>query len=331
MKKYTTISILISSMCFASACGPQPASKVPVTKAATPQAKPETPVEKASIGKFMKSKNDLSVAERIALYHTLKRESLASYNFEVDKELNQYGYSLLFAKKPLEAIEIFKLLVSEFPNMANPYDSLAEAYKMQGKEELAIVNYEKSFAIDPKNTHAKFQADTLKGVLDILDTDWGKEIFEIPLRFARTMNIVGIEDARFTKGWGKHDSDEFWSYVFAWKIDYKGEVPETLLEDNLSLYFDGLMSRDKEKDLPATTKLKRVGQPGAVVRFEGAVDFMDTRLTKGRLNLKVQGESLQCAEQDKAVIVFWFSPKPFGHATWTQLKSVKVLSDICSR
>lgn len=280
----------------------------------------------------MESKNELPVGERIALYHQLKREEPTTYNFEVEKELNQYGYSLLFSDKQDEAIEIFKLLVSEFPADANPYDSLAEAYKMQGNEELAILNYEKSLAINPENSNAKFEVDVMTGRLDILQTDWGKEIFKVPLPFARSMNIVGIEDARFTKGWAKQDSDEFWSYVFAWKIDHEGAVPEELLEKNISLYFEGLMSRGKETlEATAVTEFTRAGKSSDPQAFTGTTEFMDTRLTKDRLTLNVQVESRQCADQGKAVIVFWFSPKPFNHAIWTKLNTVKVLPDICSR
>lgn len=279
----------------------------------------------------MESKNELGIDERIALYHREKRERPTAYNFEEEKELNQYGYSLLFSEKPKEAIAIFKLLISEFPNDSNPYDSLAEAYQKQGDKAQAIINYEKSLAIAPGNSRAKFEVDVMKGVLDILDSDWGKEIFEVPVRFAPTMTLVGFEDARFTKGWGKKDSDELWSYVFAWKVNHEDLLSEEVLETNLALYFDGLLSRDKKVDAPPTAKLERIGESEQVVKLQGTVDFMDTRLTKGRLVLNIRAESRLCAEQGKAVVAFWFSPKPLDHAIWTKLQTVQVLSDICSR
>ena len=48
-------------------------------------------------------------------------------------------------------IKIFELLVSEFPNSSNSYDSLGEAYKAAGKVDLAIENYEKSIELNPEN------------------------------------------------------------------------------------------------------------------------------------------------------------------------------------
>ena len=35
------------------------------------------------------------------------------------------------------------------------------------------------------------------------DTTWSKEIFHLPINFAKDINYEGIEDARFPKGWSK--------------------------------------------------------------------------------------------------------------------------------
>jgi len=41
-----------------------------------------------------------------------------------------------------------------YPNASNPYDSLAEAYMVQGDREAAIKNYRKSLELNPNNTNA---------------------------------------------------------------------------------------------------------------------------------------------------------------------------------
>ena len=61
-----------------------------------------------------------------------------------------------------DAIEIFKLNVEEYPNYANVYDSLAEAYMIAGDKKLAIMNYEKSLELDPNNTNAIEKLEALK-------------------------------------------------------------------------------------------------------------------------------------------------------------------------
>ena len=58
--------------------------------------------------------------------------------------MNQAGYQLLAAGKMDEAVAVFKSNVERYPNSANVYDSLAEAYEKNGKLELARPNYEKA-------------------------------------------------------------------------------------------------------------------------------------------------------------------------------------------
>ena len=54
-----------------------------------------------------------------------------------------------------------------------------------------------------------------------LDTPqhWGIERFQIPIQFAPSIAYKGVEDIRFTPGWAKKDSEEYWSYVFLWDLD----------------------------------------------------------------------------------------------------------------
>ena len=62
-----------------------------------------------------------------------------------------------------EAIEIFKLNVDMFPQSSNVYDSLAEAYMVNGDKELSIKNYEKSLELDSENTNAVEMLKKLQG------------------------------------------------------------------------------------------------------------------------------------------------------------------------
>lgn len=117
---------------------------------------------KLSIVEKLKEYSDLPVEKRIALYYQLKKDSPNIYNFANEDELTMYGYSFLWANNVTEAIEIFKLIVAEFPNSANPYDSLAEAYLQAGNKELSLINYEKSLALNPDNFKAEDQIEGIK-------------------------------------------------------------------------------------------------------------------------------------------------------------------------
>jgi tetratricopeptide (TPR) repeat protein len=93
------------------------------------------------------------VDRAVQQYHDLKRSSPAAYNFD-EAELNALGYDLLRARKFPEAIRIFQLNIEAYPQAANPYDSLGEAYMNQGDRPLAIALYKKSLQLNPKNRNA---------------------------------------------------------------------------------------------------------------------------------------------------------------------------------
>jgi serine-type D-Ala-D-Ala carboxypeptidase/endopeptidase len=76
-----------------------------------------------------------------------------------ETEVNLWAYQLLQSGRKREALEIFKLNVSRFPQSWNAYDSEAEAYADLGQKTLAIENYKHSLALNPGNTNA---ADQLK-------------------------------------------------------------------------------------------------------------------------------------------------------------------------
>ena len=118
--------------------------------------------DKKSISEAISALPNATITETINYYHTLKEEQPNTYNFEDENELNRLGYQYLNNGQVKEAIKIFKLLVSEFPNSSNPYDSLAEAYNVNGDKELAIKNYEKSLSLNPKNINAEAWINQLK-------------------------------------------------------------------------------------------------------------------------------------------------------------------------
>ena len=117
---------------------------------------------KISIVQKLKENAHLSIDERIILYKKLKKENPNDYNFENETELTLYGYSFLWANSISEAIEIFKLIVEQFPNSSNAYDSLGEAYLKNSKNDLALVNYQKSLELNPNNFAAEDVIEQIK-------------------------------------------------------------------------------------------------------------------------------------------------------------------------
>ncbi len=122
----------------------------------------EATASKKSIAETLKGQSHLPVEMRIATYRRLKAEQPKAYNFENEDEMTMYGYSLLWDEKLSEALEIFKLIVAEFPESSNPYDSLGEAYLAMGNKELALLNYQKSLDLNPHNFNAEDQIERIK-------------------------------------------------------------------------------------------------------------------------------------------------------------------------
>ena len=102
---------------------------------------------------LFKTVNEKGVAAAVAQYRDLKANRPKVYDFS-EPQLNRLGYQLLQAKKTKEAIEVFKLNVEAYPEGFNTYDSLGEAYMIDGNTELAIQNYKKSLELNPNNTGA---------------------------------------------------------------------------------------------------------------------------------------------------------------------------------
>jgi oligopeptidase A len=117
----------------------------------------------ASLPKMTQFWTELGQNQRLfEKYRELKAQQADVYDFS-ESELNELGYALLRQKKIDEAIDIFRLNVDSFPQSANGYDSLAEAFMIRGDRDAAIVNYKKSLELDPRNSNA---VENLKKLAD---------------------------------------------------------------------------------------------------------------------------------------------------------------------
>ncbi|HEU4796694.1 MAG TPA: alpha/beta hydrolase-fold protein [Pyrinomonadaceae bacterium] len=90
--------------------------------------------------------------------HYKKLSERFGYAIPVPEALiNQMGYQLLFANNPDEAIATFKANVERYPDSANVYDSLAEAYERSGKFDLAEPLYDKAQKLGQQNNDPNAQ------------------------------------------------------------------------------------------------------------------------------------------------------------------------------
>jgi hypothetical protein len=105
--------------------------------------------------------NDLALAAK--RFREFRADPVNAY-LNAEAIMNTFGYQLMRANHLDQAIEIFKLNVEAYPQSANVYDSLGEAYMNKGDRELAIKNYQKAFELDPLNTNAMATVKRLRGM-----------------------------------------------------------------------------------------------------------------------------------------------------------------------
>lgn len=93
------------------------------------------------------AKNDISLF--LKSYGEYRSNPAHKY-ISTEGAINRIGYQLLQQKRVDDAINVFKLNVEAYPNSANVYDSLGDAYVAKGEKELAIKSYEKALQINPE-------------------------------------------------------------------------------------------------------------------------------------------------------------------------------------
>jgi hypothetical protein len=171
---------------------------------------------------------------------------------------------------------------------------------------------------DGKKWEAPYTLDVPKG--------WDVERFLIPIQFAPTISYKGVEDIRFTPGWGKKENDEYWSYAFLWYLDGSPEFDAKIIEKNLVAYYTGLFNINTDKSKIDTIRLAPVtaaieSKPpanGDLKAFQGRVTMNDY-MTKKPITVNLVIHVKNCKEQNKTFVFYEVSPKPYSDNVWNSL------------
>lgn len=126
------------------------------------EGKPYIQVRRSFVDDFEKSLENMNGEQTLALYRKIKDEQPDQYSFDGEKILNQVGYFFLNNKKFADAIAVFTFNTKLFPNSGNMFDSLAEAYYVQGNKSKALENYTIALNLDPKLESARKMIQELK-------------------------------------------------------------------------------------------------------------------------------------------------------------------------
>lgn len=84
------------------------------------------------------------------MYRRMQKEEPEIVLFE-ENIMNILGYQLLQSQRMEDALDVFKLNIEAYPDSWNVYDSLGEAYGMQGDVPKAIEFYSKALEMNPED------------------------------------------------------------------------------------------------------------------------------------------------------------------------------------
>jgi hypothetical protein len=168
-----------------------------------------------------------------------------------------------------------------------------------------------------KNWEAPYVLDTIKG--------WGIERFPVPISFAPAIRYKGVEDIRFTPGWAKKSTNEYWSYAFLWYLDGSPAFDTKTIENNLVAYYTGLIAVNTDsakiagKLFPVTSSIKqRSTDKEDLKTFEGSVHMFDY-MGQQPITLNLIIHIRKCAGLDKTFVFHEISPKPFTDEVWKRM------------
>lgn len=159
---------------------------------------------------------------------------------------------------------------------------------------------------------------------------WSEERFPIPIGFAPSIPLKGVEDIRFSPGWAKPQNQQFWTYAFLWYLEGSPKISEDSLERYLMAYYSGLYLANTWGDsvrlldrvsVVANIKASSVSD-GSVASFSGEIRMNDY-MEKKPITLRIKIHQKPCLD-GKMAFFFELSPKPFSDRVWKSLDQLWV-------
>jgi len=148
MRSKTVISILLISLAF------------PGIVAAQPDA--ENRESAAALVDQLLAESGLEAA--VARFQEIHADEPDRYVID-EGEFIRLGYRLLGEIRVAEAVAIFELVTTAFPESWNAWDSLGEAYLHLDDKEQAVRSYERSLELNPESENGQRQLDGMDRIL----------------------------------------------------------------------------------------------------------------------------------------------------------------------
>ena len=162
-----------------------------------------------------------------------------------------------------------------------------------------------------------------------LPDKWTKEVFPIPINFAPEINYKGHEEIRFAHGWGDSTKNNYWSYAFLWCLDDDPKISDSVVENNLRYYYNGLVRSNGQQfhipnskmNITETSFEKTATENGDLQTFKGTIKMLDYMRGQPQvLNIIIHFKL--CSAVKKYIIFHEISPRPFTDSIWADLNKL---------
>lgn len=223
--------------------------------------------------KFPRIIQSKGIDEAFRYFYELKEKDPEAFK---ERDINSLGYTLMNSGRLSEAIRVLKLNVETFPESANVYDSLAEAYMKNGDDELAVKFYEKTLEMTSKDEKAD------KAFLERLKSGALQNLEKLRARVKRKLSKEEAE-TRYTDFIGK------------WELDVEGLgllVVKVFVDDGLMWgIVEGESIGDRLEFIPVEGKelAFKIDNPELGVFDWEFLKDDEGKITKCRFDLESQG------------------------------------------
>jgi len=159
-----------------------------------------------------------------------------------------------------------------------------------------------------------------------LPEQWKSETIPFPIDFAKSIPYSGIEEIRFTPGWGDAHSNDYWSYTFLWFVDGTPALNADTLSNHMMSYFNGLYQSNKPKTVDSkvvtAVQIEKVATAtGDQETYSGklaTLNFLTGQPIRFFATIHVQNYP----NAKQSAIFFEISPKPYNNPVWQELDGV---------
>jgi len=161
---------------------------------------------------------------------------------------------------------------------------------------------------------------------------WRGETIALPPDFAPGMKLRGVEKIRFAPGMFKPESDNFFSYVFVFRLDPKENLSQKVVEREILVYYRGLAKAVGGEGMETgkfTLDLKKVEpakgrkKSSAVIASAGVLDWVEPFVTKKPQKLRLEFHFWKDNAERFSYVFCCASPAAFEKQIWKEMRGVR--------